>query len=210
MTYKSWRIRGPSISSCNCAWGCPCQFNALPTYGDCRAVVAMHVEEGYFEQTDLSGLRFAALVAWPGPIHHGDGEVLPIVDEAADEAQREALLTILSGGETEPGATIFNVFAATFSKIHEPQFRPIEFEWDQERRTGRIAVEGLVESIVEPIRNPVTGDEHRARVILPGGFEYREAEYASGSTRADGPIALNVDGRHAHLARLDLSTHGAA
>jgi hypothetical protein len=170
----------------------------------------MHVDEGNFEDTDLSGLRFATLVAWPGPIHHGNGEVLPIIDEAADEAQREALLTILSGGETEPGATIFNVFAATFAKVHEPQFRPIEFDWDQERRTGRVAVAGLVESVIEPIRNPITGEEHRARVVLPGGFEYREAEYASGNARADGSISLDFEGRHAHLARLDLSTHGAA
>jgi hypothetical protein len=29
---------------------------------------------------------------------------------------------------------------------------------------------------VQPIRNPVTGEEHRARIVLPDGFEYKEAE----------------------------------
>ena len=42
MTYVDWRIKGPQLSTCNCSVGCPCQFNALPTYGDCRAAVAMH------------------------------------------------------------------------------------------------------------------------------------------------------------------------
>jgi hypothetical protein len=208
MTFVDWRIRGPSITNCNCAWGCPCQFNALPTYGDCRAVVAMQVDEGHFGDVDLSGLRFATLVSWPGPIHEGNGEVLPVVDERADDAQRQALLTIMSGGETEPGATIFNVFAATFATVHEPLFRPIEFDWDERARKGRIFIDGLVESNVEPIRNPITGDEHQARVMLPHGFEYREAEYASGTARATGPVVLDYQDRHAHLATLDMSPTG--
>ena len=56
--------------------------------------------------------------------------------------------------------------------------------------------------------NPVTGDEHSARVILPHGFEYREAEYASGSARASGLIDLDFSDRHAHLAMLDMSPTG--
>ena len=208
MAFVDWRIRGPSITNCNCAWGCPCQFNSLPTYGDCRAVVAMQVDEGHFGDVDLAGLRFATLVAWPGPIHEGNGEVLPIVDDQADEAQRGALLTIMSGGETQPGATIFNVFAATFATVHDPLFRAIELDWDQDRRKGRIFIEGLVESNVEPIRNPITGDEHQARVVLPHGFEYREAEYASGSASAQGLVPLDFQGRHAHLATLDMSPTG--
>jgi hypothetical protein len=147
-------------------------------------------------------------VSWPEAIHLGHGECLPIVDERADEAQRNALLTILSGQETEPGATIFSVFAATFDKVHEPEFRPIEFETDLARRTGLVRVGGLVDTRVQPIRNPVTNDEHRVRVQMPEGFEYKEAEYASGDTRAPGPIELDWTARHAHLAMVDMRTAG--
>jgi hypothetical protein len=35
---------------------------------------------------------------------------------------------------------------------------------------------GVVEYTAEPIKNPVTGEEHRAQIRLPNGFEYREAE----------------------------------
>src|SRR5690242_10480914 len=31
-----WRIAGEEAGGCNCAWGCPCQFNALPTHGRCE------------------------------------------------------------------------------------------------------------------------------------------------------------------------------
>jgi hypothetical protein len=32
---------------------------------------------------------------------------------------------------------------------------------------------------VEPIKNPVTGEEHRALITLPNGFEFKEAEMAN-------------------------------
>ncbi len=210
MALVEWRMRGPEVASCNCSWGCPCQFNALPTHGHCRAMTAMRVEQGRFGDVDLAGVKWCGAFAWPGPIHEGGGEAFVVIDPAASEAQRQAILTILSGAETEPGATIFNVFATVIDTLHPPQYLPIDFSVDIDRRTARVLVEGVLDTQVEPIRNPITGAEHRAKVVLPNGFEYREAEYASGRTRAQGPVSLNWDSGHAHLARLDLSTHGAA
>ena len=205
-----WRMQGPEVTTCNCAWGCPCQFNALPTNGDCRAMAAMRIDDGHFGDVDLSGLGWVGMFAWPGAIHEGKGEAFVVIDERANEAQRSALLTILSGGETEPGATIFNVFATVIDTLHEPAFLPIHFEADIDGRVASVRVEGIIDTAIEPIRNPVTGEPHRARVSLPNGFEYKEAEYASGGTRATGPVALEWKSRHAHLAMLDISTHGAA
>lgn len=210
MSLTEWRIRGPEISNCNCDWGCPCQFSALPTHGDCRAMTAMRIDEGHFGDVDLAGTKWVGMFAWPKAIHEGHGEAFVVIDEGASEAQRNALLTILSGGETEPGATIFNVFATVIETMHEPRFLPIEFEADVESRTARVMVEGIVDSTAEPIRNPVTGEAQRAQVLLPNGFEFKRAEFASGSTRARGPVALDWSQCHAHLAMLDLSTHGAA
>ncbi len=210
MAYVDWRIHGPEIANCNCDWGCPCQFNALPTHGNCRAMTAMRIDEGHFGELDLSGARWCGMFAWPKAIHQGQGEAFVVIDPRASEQQRQAILTILSGQETEPGATIFNVFAATLVKMHDPVFASIEFEVDIERRRGRVRIKDIVDTSVEPIRNPVTGNEHRARVSLPQGFEYREAEYASGETQAKGAVKLGWSGTHAHLAMLDLSTRGAA
>lgn len=210
MAFVDWRMHGPELANCNCDWGCPCQFNALPTRGDCRAMTAMRVDRGHFGDTDLSGLAWVAMFAWPRAIHEGSGEAFVVIDERASVAQRAALLTILSGGETVPGATIFNVFATVIDTLHEPAFLPIHLEIDVASATGNVRVPGVIDTMAEPISNPVTGDAHRVRVSLPGGFEYREAEYASGNTIATGPVNLDWSGRHAHLAMLDLSTHGAA
>lgn len=30
---NKWLIKGPEIVTCTCDFGCPCQFNSLPTRG---------------------------------------------------------------------------------------------------------------------------------------------------------------------------------
>src|SRR5690349_19905308 len=111
-----WSIEGREFTNCNCAYGCPCQFNALPTHGNCQATVGIHIDKGHHGDTSLDGLKVAGVFKWPGPIHLGGGEALAIVDERANDAQRDALLRILTGQDTEPGATIFQVFSTTLDK----------------------------------------------------------------------------------------------
>jgi hypothetical protein len=111
----------------------------------------MDIDEGRHGDTDLSGLRIAAAFTWPGPIHEGKGEAAAFVDERATEEQRNALLTIMTGGDTDPFATVFAVFAAMVEKFHEPQFVPIEFDVDVEGRTARLRVDGKVEMDGVPI-----------------------------------------------------------
>lgn len=201
-----WRIQGLDITTCSCDWGCPCQFMALPTQGFCHAAVGFHVAKGHYGQISLDGLSFGGLFAWPKAIHQGNGEAQPIVDARADAGQRDAILKIMSGDDTEPGATVFNVFAATYTKVHSPLFKPITVEADLAAHTARFFVDGVVDARIAPIRNPVTGKPSYARIVLPDGFEYQEAEVGSSSVRTMGaPIKLEWEGQHGHIARLDMT-----
>lgn len=208
MAHTEWMIEGTEIVNCNCDYSCPCQFNALPTHGDCRAALAVHIEKGHHGKVKLDGLNFAATIAWPGPIHLGKGEILPVVDERASAEQREALLKIMSGQDTEPGATIFQVFSTTYEKIHDPVFQRIDYKVDMESREARFAVPGFVEASTTAIKNPVTGDPHRVRVSLPKGFEYDTAEFCSGTAKAGAPVKIDHTGTHAHLAKLHMTGKG--
>jgi len=203
-----WMLRGPEIATCNCAYGCPCQFNALPTNGNCTATVAMRIDKGHFGKVKLDGLHWAGVFAWPGPIHEGHGQAQPIIDERADKDQREALLKILSGQESEPGATYFQVFSSMVEKFHEPLFKLIRFEADIEKAKGSFKVDGVVDSRAEPIRNPVTKQEHRPKLSLRSGFEFLNAEFASSTTKTKGAIPLEWDGRHAHLTMIHITGKG--
>ena len=58
------------------------------------------------------------------------------------------------------------------------------------------------------LHNPMTGADHRSKVTLFTGFEFTEAEFVSGKAKSTGPIDLQFDNTHAHLARIHWSTHG--
>jgi hypothetical protein len=91
----------------------------------------------------------------------------------------------------------------------ETLYLPIEIEIDVDARRGHFRVPGIVETIGEPIRNPVTGVEHRARIDLPHGFEYRVAEMGSATTRATGAIALpGLENTYGQFAHIHLSNRG--
>ena len=203
-----WELEAKEFVNCNCAYGCPCQFNALPTHGDCQAIAAYEIAKGHFGEVGLGGLRVVGMFSWPGAIHEGRGKAFVIIDERASEAQREALLTILSGEHTEPGATIWNVFAATFEEVLPPDFKPIEANIDVEGRKAKVNVDGYVEMHGEPIRNPVTGAEHRARIDLPNGFEYTIAEMGSGTSKSQGPIPLEFNDSYGQFAHIHLNNQG--
>jgi hypothetical protein len=208
MAQVSWRLVGRNFSHCNCAYGCPCQFNALPTHGDCKAVVGIAVDQGHHGNTPLDGLRFGGVFRWPGPIHEGHGEAVPIVDRRATPAQRDAILRIMSGQDTEPGATFFQVFFSMLDKVHDPVFADIELDIDIDARKVRYVVPGVIEARGEPIINPVTQREHRARFDMPNGFEFRLAEAGRGWANTSGPIQLNLADSHAHFAKLHITGTG--
>ena len=209
MAQVNWHLEGEWIKNCNCAYGCPCDFNARPTLGYCKGLVAMHIKKGHFDDIHLDGLKFAAVVEWPGALHEGNGAMQPIIEERASPAQREALFKIFSGKHSADG-TLFHILSLIVSRIHDPIFAPIEFSFDMEERTARIRIPGVLESDVEPIKNPVTGAPHRIEVMMPDGFEHRQAEIASATIRSSGAIKFETKASHSSLATVVQTPQGVA
>jgi hypothetical protein len=131
-----------------------------------------------------------------------------IVDERADPRQREALRKIMHGEDTEEMATMWWVYSAMAPNKLATMYKPIEVDIDIEKRTGHMSIPGIAEMSAEPIRNPVTGAEHRARIDLPHGFEYTIAEMASASSSVKGPIAMEFKNTYGQFAELRLSGSG--
>lgn len=187
-----WYIEAISFGNCNCDWACPCQFESLPTHGNCRGFEAFEIEKGHFGDVRLEGLRAVLLYAWPGPIFEGNGEAQVIIDERASAEQRMALETVLHGGETEEAKTHWWVFRAMSSKLHETLYKPIDLKIDIKARKGYVSVPGVLESVGQPIKSPATGDEHRVRIDIPNGIEFELAEIGMASSKSSGPIVLDL------------------
>jgi hypothetical protein len=200
-----WHISGQELGTCNCAWGCPCQFNALPTTGNCEAVIGYEIAKGKYGNVQLDGLRFVQMVRWPGAIHEGNGTRQWVIDEGASRDQRKALMAMQSGKE---GGAYFEIFASVCPNTLETVFAPVTLEINRARRAGRIRVPAITDCEVEPIKNPVTGEEHRARIELPNGFEYKRAEMGN-TTRLEvmtpATLVMHHQNTYAQLNEFDWS-----
>ena len=203
-----WYVEGIAFGNCNCDYGCPCQFERRPTHGNCRGWEVTRIDKGHFGDVPLDGLHVALLYAWPGAVFEGGGTMQAIIDERADERQRQALATIIHGGETEEAKTHWWVFHAMSSTVHEPIFKPIDCEIDIERRRARVTIPGVLDSSGRPIVSPATGDEHRVRIDIPEGIEFAIAEIGSASTKATGVVQLDLNDSYGQFNMLRHSRHG--
>jgi hypothetical protein len=200
-----WRLAGEEITSCNCAWGCPCQFNALPTSGQCEAIISISVHDGHHGDTAMAGVRFSRVLWWPGAVHQGGGTRQLIIDAAASKDQWQAIERLESDLDSHP---FFGIYGSMAPTRLETLSAPIEFELDREGRRGKVSIGTIAEVRVEPIRNPVTGLEHRARINLPNGFEYNLAEVGntvSAVIDLAAPLNLRLDNSYAQLAPIEWS-----
>jgi len=165
-----WRLQLEQIQACNCAYGCPCQFNAYPTYGQCEGVNGYRVRNGRYDGTTMDGVRFAAAVWFPKAMHEGNGLGAYAVDPRTTKAQRAALDAILSG---TVGGGIFELMPQVIAKWLP--MRVAKIEWHYDDYGSRFEVEGLGGGTCSPIRNPVTAKAFESGIVLPGGFEFKKA-----------------------------------
>jgi hypothetical protein len=207
MAYTDWLIRTRQIATYSCDYGCPCEFNAPPTRTPCEGLMGMEISEGYYGDARSDGLRIAGAYHWPVAVHEGNGTWWSVVDKRASEEQVNALFTILGGQDQEP-TTGFAIYASTIVHEPDPVFADIEFEWNLEEATGRFKVDDVLEAMVEPIKNPVTGKPHRCSIKLVEGFEFREAEMASSSHWSRGEIDQRHDDCYATMFFGTYGPHG--
>ncbi|HYS72006.1 MAG TPA: DUF1326 domain-containing protein [Thermoplasmata archaeon] len=195
MDANKWKMKVEQLMSCSCNWGCPCSFNAPPTYGNCEAALAYRIVKGTHGGVALDGLKWILVAAWPKAIHLGHGRSLVYLDERA-KGERRAALETLATSKKGPLAVYMN----SMTKPPEVRTARIEFKFSGKRsafRTGR-----AVRVEFEPMRNPVTGDDHMLTGLLPTGlFTKSEDFYSAKAFRVKaGGFAFDYPGRNAILS----------
>jgi len=195
-----WRYKGEVITACNCDWGCPCNFNAPPTYGYCEGGWGFLIKSGFCGGEKLDGLHFAYMAKWPGAIHEGDGTAKLWIDEVASRGQRLVLEKILNG---KLGGKPWPIFAKTIDRWLETSF--VEFEWKLDGARSQFRVGSDVLAVLEPMRNPVTGVDVSARILLPDALVCKEINQTSSksfSVFTDG-LKFAAPGKNAWFGSVD-------
>jgi hypothetical protein len=131
----------------------------------------------------------------------------PILENTITDEQKDAIFYILSG-QDQPVGTMFQIFSVIVEKLHDPIFTKIQFDWDIKKRTARIEVPELLRARSEPIRNPVTDEEHRMISVLPHGWVFHEAENAAGYAKSVGELKFDLNQNHSSLAYVAWGPNG--
>jgi hypothetical protein len=197
----AWKIKAKYYEACNCALGCPCNMDGFPTHGFCEGSVCFQILEGERDGLDLSGVKVAAAVQWPGAIHEGNGKMAVFVD--AEEDQRESVVAILTAAD--PGLP-WEILATTISEIHGPFFETIEIE--DAGTDSHVSVPGKFEVKLETFTDPVTGDRHEAHMVLPTGFIFQDGHICTTSVNeidVDG-VTYDHKGNNAYYSEVEWSS----
>jgi hypothetical protein len=165
------------VETCNCDFGCPCNFSGFPTYGFCRALTLYHIREGNYGDVNLDNLDVVYAASWPKAIHDGNGTMQLFITIEASEEQRKALVSIFSGEAKGEGP--FALFASTMKYILDPQFVEVKSKLDGKKSS--FSVPGMIEVAIESFKNPVTGAEQETKIQIPNGFIFKLADAAKTS-----------------------------
>lgn len=178
-----WSAKVEHLMACNCNFGCPCSFDAPPTYGTCEAATVNRVVKGSYAGVKLDGLKFGMVAKWPGPLHERHGRAVVFLDHRAKGEKRDALEAIATGKAGGPiGILMSTVTDGTLVRTAD-----IGFKFAGKKSAFRF--EDAAEVVFDAIKNPVTGEDHRALALLPTGLLTKKEEFFAAKTfwvRADG------------------------
>ncbi|MBH61635.1 MAG: hypothetical protein CL569_04135 [Alphaproteobacteria bacterium] len=164
-----WRIQGDWWDLCNCGIGCPCLFGENPTLGYCEGVLTYIIREGHHGEVDLGGLTVIFVVHFEGELFEVNREYGVLIDERANEAQREALEIIFTG----LSGSVFGAMRDLRKSLDGIEFVKIDASQDEEE--WKVQVAGLIDGLGGPFRKFLVPDGEACRItnaprpeVVPG------------------------------------------
>lgn len=141
----NWKIDGTYFESCNCEVACPCVFMSPPSEGDCKVIVAWHIDEGSYGDVSLGGLSVAMAAYSSGHMLQTPWQVALYLDKNANEAQQNALTMIYGGQAGGPPAALGELIG----EVLGVKSTSIEYQANGKQRSlkingvGSMAIEGI-------------------------------------------------------------------
>jgi len=142
---SQWKLSGTYFETCNCEAACPCVFTSPPTDGDCKAMVAWHIDKGAYADTRLDGLNVALAVYAPGTMVATKWKVAAYFDDKASAAQSEALHAIFGGKAGGHPA----VLASFIGEMAGAKSVPMVYTADG--RKSSLSIPGVAEAQIEQL-----------------------------------------------------------
>ena len=130
---EAWTLKGEMALSCSCTVFCPCVLslgNHPPTEDRCQTWAGIRIDEGHFDDVDLSGIKVGLMMDLPGIMSRGNWTAALFVDDKASSPggeRADADLHRPAGGTTH----LLSILVGHFLGVHQV---PIDYETEGETR----------------------------------------------------------------------------
>lgn len=146
MTDQNWRLEGSYFETCNCEVACPCVWFNPPTEGNCKLLVAWHIENGHLENQSLNGLNVALACYSPEHMKEGNWQAALYVDERADDAQVDAVTHIFSGQAGGHLAVLMSFVGEVLG------IKKVKIDYREEGECRKLVIPGIAQAEIESIQ----------------------------------------------------------
>ena len=159
MAKDDWSMKGELTLACNCTVFCPCVLSLgdhPPTEGFCQTWAGFRIDDGHFNDTDLSGLNLGLMMEIPGRMARGNWTAGLFVDDRASIYAQKAFGKIFSG---KAGGTtsLLSILVGNFLGV---QRHKVEYETDGNTRHVRIP------KILDGQVTPVPGNDGEGGTVI--------------------------------------------
>ncbi len=93
----AYQLEGSLLEVCTCKVICPCWVGEDPDGGECRGLIAYHLNKGTIDGIDVAGRTLAMIAHIPGNVLKGNWKAMVYIDDGATDKQQEAILNAFTG-----------------------------------------------------------------------------------------------------------------
>lgn len=151
-TSTDWNLKGSYFEACNCATACPCVWLQPPSEGNCKLLVAWHIDNGHLNGESLNDLNVALACFSPGHMKDGNWQAALYIDERANDAQFEAITQIFSGKHGGHPAVLMNFVTEIWGS------KKVKIDYRIEGNKRELTIPGIADMTVESIQG-IKGSE---------------------------------------------------
>lgn len=149
---KNWNLQGSYFETCNCETACPCVWLQPPTEGNCKLLVAWHIERGHLNDQALDGLNVALACYSPGHMKDGNWQAALYVDERATAPQFEAIVQIFSGQQGGHPAILMSFVTEVLG------MKRVKIDYQEQGGQRRLVIPDIAQAEIENIAG-ITGGQ---------------------------------------------------
>ena len=151
-----------------------------PSEGDCKLLVAWHIENGLFAKQALDNLNIALACYAPGNMNDGNWQAALYVDERANTAQFDAITQIFSGQQGGHLAILMSFVSDVLG------IQKVKIDYKEDGKKRFMSIPGIAQAEITAIQG-ITGtsssinnpplcvvSSHPATVAKSNQYQYQD------------------------------------